>query len=134
MNQQQIDQVEKLRESGMSYGKIAVRLGLSVNTVKAHCIRHGISNDPSKAKEKEAVGRCPQCGARLVQTRGHRQKRFCSKKCRTAWWQAHPEQINRTVLSTVVCEHCGKSFVKYGNRPRKYCSRACYIAHVLRRT
>lgn len=132
MNQKQIEQVEELRSSGMSYGKIAARLGISVNTIKAHCRRHDISNDPTTPKK--IIGHCPQCGARLIQTRGHRQKRFCSKKCRTAWWQAHPEQINRTVLSTVVCEHCGKSFVKYGNRPRKYCSRACYIEHVLRRT
>lgn len=134
MNQQQIKQVEKLRESGMSYGKIAAQLGLSVNTVKAHCHRHRISNDPEKAMEQETIGLCPQCGAHLVQTRGHRQKRFCSKKCRTAWWQTHPEQIKRSAWATAICEHCGKSFVKYGNRPRKYCSRACYIEHVLRRT
>lgn len=131
MNQEQIEQVEKLRESGMSYGKIAARLGLSVNTVKAHCLRHRIRSGPEKAKEQKAIGLCPQCGARLVQTRGHRQKRFCSKKCRSAWWNAHPEQINRTAFSTVVCQHCGKEFVKYGNRPRKYCSQACYIEHAL---
>ena len=28
----------------------------------------------------------------------------------------------------LTCEYCGKEFESYGNKNRKYCSRACYVA------
>ena len=45
------------------------------------------------------AGFCPQCGALLTQTTGRKRVKFCSDNCRTAWWNAHPEKVNRTAES-----------------------------------
>ena len=65
----------------------------------------------------------------LKQTPRHRQKRFCSSKCRMAWWKAHPEVMKRKKLTSMECQYCGSTFLQYGSRPRKFCSRGCYLAH-----
>jgi ribosomal protein L34E len=69
---------------------------------------------------------CNQCGAPLKQIAGKKQKRFCSNKCRMAWWNSHPEKINRIAVRAFTCQTCGQDFESYGKRERKYCSRACY--------
>ncbi len=51
-----------------------------------------------------------------------------SDKCRTVWWNSHPEAVNRKAVYSFTCAHCGKPFTAYGNAGRKYCSHACYIA------
>ena len=130
VTQQQKEQISKLRASGASFGKIASALGVSINTVKSYCQRNPISAEAAPApKTPSNTDRCPQCNAMLEQSPGHRQKRFCSPKCRMAWWSAHPEQMVRKNLSRVECLHCGKVFLQYGNRPRKFCSQICYFAH-----
>ena len=130
MTKQQKEQISKLRASGASFGKIASVLGVSVNTVKSYCKRNPISAKAASApKATSHTDHCPQCGAVLKQSPGHRQKRFCSPKCRMAWWSAHPEQMVRKNLSQVQCHHCGTVFLQYGNRQRKFCSRGCCLAH-----
>ena len=130
VTQQQKEQILKLRTSGASFGKIASALGVSINTVKSYCKRNPISAEAAPApKTPSNTDRCPQCNAVLEQSPGHRQKRFCSPMCRMAWWSAHPEQMVRKNLSRVVCLHCGTAFLQYGNRPRKFCSQGCYLAH-----
>ena len=130
VTQQQKEQISKLRASGASFGKIASVLGVSVNTVKSYCKRNPISAEAASApKATSHTDHCPQCGAVLEQSPGHRQKRFCSPKCRMVWWSAHPEQMVRKNLSQVECLHCGTVFLQYGSRPRKFCSRGCYLAH-----
>ena len=56
------------------------------------------------------------------------QPRFCSKKCRSTWLEAHPK----------TCAHCGKPYVcstmsqynSNGNdKGRKYCSAQCCRLH-----
>ena len=42
MNDMQRQQIKELRETGHSYGRIAQRLGLSENTIKTYCKRHGL--------------------------------------------------------------------------------------------
>ena len=42
MNDTQRQQIEKLRAEGLSYGKISETLGLSINTIKTYCRRHGL--------------------------------------------------------------------------------------------
>ena len=116
--------------TGASFGKIASALGVSVNTVKSYCKRNPMSAEvASVPRVPSHSGRCPQCGALLKQSPGHRQKRFCSPKCRMAWWSEHPEQMVRKNMSPVECLHCETVFLQYGNRPRKFCSRGCYLAH-----
>jgi len=77
---------------------------------------------------ERALYLCPQCGALLTQTPGRKRVKFCSDNCRTAWWNAHPEKVNRKAVYHFTCAHCGKPFTAYGNTQRKYCSHACYIA------
>lgn len=130
VTQQQKENITALRAVGTSYGKIASELGISVNTIKSYCKRNLIDNKAAHAPaQSEPADRCPQCNAILEQSPGHRQKRFCSSKCRLAWWKAHPEHMSHRKLVSVACQHCGDVFQQYGGRTRKYCSRNCYLAH-----
>lgn len=104
------------RSQGLGYKRIAVLTGYSINTVKSVCRRN------QDALEK----RCLQCGAVLVQTPHRKEKKFCSDKCRMAWWNSHPELVNRKAVYHLTCAQCGQPFNSYGNGHRKYCSRACY--------
>jgi endogenous inhibitor of DNA gyrase (YacG/DUF329 family) len=117
MTAAQRQQVEYLRAKGGSYAFIAGELGLSVNTVKS-CCRRAAGH----------TGSCGHCGAALTPTPGRKARRFCSQRCRAAWWAAHPECLNRKAVYTFACAACGASFTAYGNRGRKYCSHACYTA------
>ena len=103
------EQIAFLRSKGESYKKIADTLNISINTVKSHCRRY-ISNDDNK---------CDSCGIKLINIPGKREKRFCSDKCRMAWWNK-----NRKGNNEFICLICGKRFKAYASR--KYCSKACY--------
>jgi len=121
MNHQQKETVHRMREEGQSYTKIADLLGISENTVKSYCRRNSLGG---VALVDGTF--CHQCGAPIKQTSGHRQKQYCSDKCRMAWWNAHPEAVNRKPVRLFTCNTCGLSFEGRGNRERKYCSNACY--------
>ena len=110
--------VLKLLSGGAGYKKIATQLGLPVNTVKSFCRRQNGGTEQV----------CANCGAALVQTPHHKAKRFCSDRCRMAWWNAHQDQVNRKAVYVLTCKYCGKEFESYGNRKRVYCSRGCYDA------
>lgn len=130
VTQQQKEQILRLRGAGVSFGKIASALGVSVNTVKSYCRRNPASAETMPVSQAVIhADRCPQCSTLLEQSPGHRQKRFCSPRCRMAWWKAHSEQMDRKKLHPVECQHCGGIFMQYGSRPRKFCSRGCYLAH-----
>ena len=130
VTQQQKEQISKLRATGASYGMIASVLSMSVNTVKSYCQRNPVVIEETPATVSfPHLSQCPQCGTSLEQTPGHRQKRFCSPKCRMAWWASHPEQMKRRKLTNAECRHCGTVFIHYGSRPRKFCSRVCYLAY-----
>ena len=80
--------IEELRSENYSYSIIAQKLGLSVNTVKSYCLWHSVitSNVPRKNKaEKAALRVCEQCG-KIIESQSQASKRFCSAKCRTAFW------------------------------------------------
>lgn len=112
------------RLEGLGYGTIAARLGLSENTVKSFCRRNHLTGVASK----EPVCVCRHCGKPLARLPKRKERKFCSETCRRAWWKAHPELVNRKAFYLITCAHCGKEFKSYGNRTRKYCSHACYIA------
>lgn len=44
-----------------------------------------------------------------------------------AWWNAHPERVQRKAYYTLTCRQCGKQFESYGNANRVFCSRDCYL-------
>ena len=92
MDNLQKKQIILLRRSGESYSKIADALGISINTVKSFCHRNNLAG--GQVFQAHAMF-CPQCGAKLQQITGRKKKNFCSDKCRMAWWNSHPEKMNR---------------------------------------
>lgn len=118
MTKQEIETLNLMRSHDKSAADIAIALGLSVNTVRSYIRRH-------PPKDAVQVG-CRRCGKPVVQHKGRKAKYFCSDRCRNAWWNAHPEKVQRKAYYRLTCQFCGKEFVSYGNKNRKYCSRLCY--------
>ena len=128
MNDTQRQKVKELREDGYGYGKIAQMLGLSVNTIKTYCRRHGLGGVANaEALPVDVPHYCLGCGTPVHQVRGRKEKKFCSDRCRNKWWNANLDKVNRKAQYTFVCSYCKKSFSAYGNKNRKYCSHECYI-------
>ena len=129
MTNSQKERISHMRLNGESYAGIAYALGLSRNTVKSFCLR----NIRAKPHEEKACpvnnGVCVQCGKVFVLYSGHRQRRFCSDRCRMTWWNAHLELLRSTAKVEYTCACCGKPFMGYERQRRKYCSHGCYIAH-----
>ena len=121
MTNEERTQIAALQRQGYGYKKIATITGLPQNTVKSYCSRHPVQ----KNDFAESDGLCRNCKKPLEQTPHKRQKKFCSNVCRMAWWNNHPELVQRKAYYTVTCAHCGKQFESYGNAHRRFCSRAC---------
>jgi endogenous inhibitor of DNA gyrase (YacG/DUF329 family) len=123
----QKERIVLLRGKGESYAKIAAMLELSVNTVKSYCRRNNLGVEYIAEEQSAATeGVCENCGCPLKRLPRAKQKRFCSDKCRMAWWKAHPEAVNRKAVYHFKCAACDTPFESYGNANRKYCSRACF--------
>lgn len=122
MTDEQKQQITTMRRDGAGYGKIAVILGISINTVKSFCRRHNLVT-------KKTTSVCEQCGKPIEQNPGRKRKRFCCDACRNKWWNAHPELVKRKAVYTFTCLNCGKKFSVYGNSHRKFCSYACYVEY-----
>jgi endogenous inhibitor of DNA gyrase (YacG/DUF329 family) len=127
MTEAQKQQIRLRRAKGDSYAAIARALGISENTVKSYCRRNNIvvAINPEQTIVTDV---CANCGRPLNHTQGAKHRRFCSDKCRMAWWKAHPEAVNRKALYRFICPTCGTEFEAYGNAGRKYCSRSCFGA------
>lgn len=130
MNTEQKEQIRNLRSSGYGYATVAEALGLTKNQVSAYCRRNHLSGNLSESHPDESpnVNRCHCCRKPLKQLPGRKKVKFCSDSCRLKWWNVHSDQINRKAIYSFTCAHCGKTFTANGNRHRKYCSHACYIA------
>lgn len=127
MTDKQKKQAINFRKVGWSYGEIAKNLALSVNTVKSFFQRQTTPDaTPELQKSKAAV--CPQCSKPLPSHVQTKPRRFCSDACRMAWWKGHRQEVHRKVYYTFTCAHCGMAFISFGNKHRKFCSHACYIA------
>lgn len=131
MTDTQKDRIRQMKADGFGYIKIARDLGLSENTVKSFCRREGLNGkalDGMSPVPGIDIGICPCCGTKVVQNPGRKTKKFCSDKCRNAWWNNHLDQVERKAHYEFVCAYCKKPFTAYGNAGRKYCSHACYVA------
>lgn len=129
MTDLQKEHISALRLQGYGYTTIANAVGISKDSVKAYCRRHGLAGkvaDNSRIKLNTEV--CLHCGTPLTQTAGQKKRKFCSDVCRVSWWNSHPEKVNRKAMYDFTCSHCGKPFTAYGNAGRKYCSHTCYVA------
>lgn len=128
MNHIQRERIIQLREAGLSYAGIGQTLALSENTVKSYCQRNNLGGSlkVSLSDDEVSQAHCINCGTLLNQMAGHRAKKFCSDRCRMAWWNKHPAPLNRKNTRVFACQTCGRSFAANEKRERKYCSRACF--------
>lgn len=122
MNITQKNKIQDLRSKGETYATIALEIGVSENTVKSYCRRNNIGTI------EENIYTCPECRQPLTHLPHKRKKRFCSDKCRMAWWVKHNDRLNKKAVYKFTCQACGKECTAYGNSKRKYCTRACYGA------
>lgn len=127
MTNVQKQQIIDLRKQGCGYIKIGQMLEISDNTVRSFCRRNDLYGSATKTQI------CKQCGKPIKRVSGSKPKKFCSDACRIIWWNNHLDCVNRKAVYQFTCDHCGKSFSAYGNKDRKYCSHACYIADRYRR-
>ena len=128
MTDKEKNQIAVYREQGLSYTKISKKMDLSINSIKTYCKRHGLGGIRAFAVSGEnKVCACENCGKPVNQNPGRKKKRFCCDKCRNAWWNSHMDLVKKKANYECTCEKCGKSFISYGNKDRKYCSHECYI-------
>ncbi len=128
MNDTEKKAIIDLRNQGLGYMKISQALGVPMSTVKSFCRRHGVSKD-AKADELLEKHCCLQCGKPVKQNKGRKEKRFCSDKCRMAWWNSHRALVKHKKVHDQVCPLCHKIFKVYGKRERKFCSHECYVKY-----
>ena len=98
-------QALKLRDEGKSYSEISSLL--SIPRPKVVSIIQRSENC------------CKECGKPIIQTKGHRQKKFCSTLCRVRYHRSMSQ------LHKKKCLCCSKEFY-YVNSNRKFCSAKCY--------
>lgn len=106
--------IEKCRQEGMGAKRIASEVGVSLNTIKSYLRRHPMG----------VV--CRHCGKGITQPVKAREKKFCSDKCRLAWWHEHQRELNRSTTEKL-CAFCGMSFTTH-KKDQRFCSRTCYSA------
>ena len=131
MTENQKVKIIKLRAAGQGYGTIAQELGISVNTVKSFCRRKSINEETAPKSPLILSGKvtyCENCGQEILQVAKQKPRKFCSDKCRNAYWNGHLDLVQRRAYYTLRCRHCGKVFQVYGDKGRKFCSRECYRA------
>ncbi|MFZ9922668.1 MAG: HNH endonuclease [Candidatus Nanopelagicaceae bacterium] len=73
-----------------------------------------------KAKGVIQNRKCVQC---LNNFQAHYGTKFCSKKCKSNFWNP----INRTKKTISICTICGGQAIGSHNRVRKYCSFECQL-------
>lgn len=132
MTSYQKEYIYRMRNEGKGYKGIAALLGLSENTVKSFCKRNNLGGLTEQKSEYEVENKmdtpfCKNCGKPLDIRQGVKPRKFCSDKCRLAWWNAHTDQVIRKAIYHIQCTGCGNPFDSYGNKNRKYCTHACYI-------
>ena len=123
MTNEQHLKIMALRQQGYGYIRISQQLNISDNTVRSFCRRS------EREKSVKAASNCKQCGKQIKALTGRKPRTFCSDACRSFWWNHHLESVNRKAFYDFNCVCCGRPFSAYGNKNRRYCSHACYIAH-----
>jgi predicted nucleic acid-binding Zn ribbon protein len=130
----QEQQIRLMREQGIGYKRIGARIGLSRDIVRNYCRSRelgGYGKALSRNLEEQVMlgKKCLCCGKDIEQPDTGRPRKFCSEKCRRVWWKIHPERMQKreSAMYPVTCARCGKEFLSYGNKGRKYCGHECYI-------
>lgn len=115
-NPKQKQMIYAMREDGMSFVEIASYLNIPTNTAKS------IYQRERKHHNNTSADLCKNCGALLVQHDKGKPRIFCSDTCRFEWWNKN--RANKPYRN--ICVSCGKEFISFGNKHKKYCSRECY--------
>ena len=123
MTTQEIERIKELQNKGYGYRKIATETGISINTVKSYFKRHTAKNS---VVETVVAKTCLHCGKPLTFYFATKEKRFCSDKCRMAWWNAHRSDVQHKTFHKKICPSCGIEFAVYGKKDQTFCSRACF--------
>ena len=127
--------IKNMRIKGAGYKAIAGAVGISRDSVRSFCRRNGLDGT-SELIEKNVDAKillgeiCLYCAEKITQPETGRKKKFCSEECRRAWWSKNTDKRNPTskAVYKIFCLGCGKEFISYGNKNRKYCSHGCYIS------
>lgn len=134
MTDEQKQQIRKQRLEGMGYKAIASSIGISRDSVKSFCKRHGLQGNfcVVALNVEEKLGKnliCHCCQKPITQKTKGKPRKFCSDSCRRKWWKEHQDKRLQkdTAFYSFSCSWCNKSFKAYGNSNRKYCSHSCYI-------
>ncbi len=98
MTDEQKNAIRAMRLKGYGYKAIGKALDLNENRVQLYCKSHGLAGSAELIKLNypiwcEQNGRCPICGAKVMQPRTGRKKRFCSGRCRTKYCREKKEEI-----------------------------------------
>lgn len=130
MTNEQRTKITRLRHQGYGYTAIANAVGLSKDSVKAYCRKHGLGGKVASTHTLSEVPPdvCLCCGKQIIQRPKVKKRKFCSSDCRINWYKANPDCLHLKAVYEYVCPTCGKHFSAYGNSHRKYCSHTCYIA------
>ena len=90
----QKQKIKLLRSSGKSYKDIAAETDLKESTVKTYCNRSGLTDKDISLMRSKQKNKCLYCGAEIHQIPKQKPKKFCSDKCRFAWWNNNRELKN----------------------------------------
>lgn len=119
------EKIKILRIRGYGFKAISKMLKCSRDAAKSYCARNNITPQTENIIPIEN-DLCLQCFEPLVHIPKHKQKRFCSDKCRRIWWYQHKKLKYGKECE---CKQCGNIFYKYPSENRKFCSRTCYFAY-----
>ena len=96
----QLENIQRLRKDNYTYASIGKVLGMSVNTVKSICRKYGFAPDDVPQKDinhivsLEAIPRCKFCGRAMDNPWNRRNKKFCTDQCRYNWWNRKKRVLN----------------------------------------
>lgn len=108
-----------LRSKGKGYKAISIELNLPIGTIKSYCTRNNVGSS-----------KCRCCGESIIQAPGRKQKKFCSERCKTKWWNRNRKIIKHRFIKPKICEHCGSSFLPIKRPTQRFCCRECYLIHI----
>lgn len=127
----QEEKIHKLKLQGLGCKAIAREMDMTVNAIKSYCKRHRISGSAEVVKVdiEEKSSLCLYCKNPILPNKRGRTKKFCSDACRYTWWNENQDKRSKssTAIYHYSCQHCGRSFISYGDKQRKYCSLNCYF-------
>ena len=128
------EQIYKLRAEGIGYKAISSLLGLNRDAVRSFCKRNRLNGEAKLVslnieEQKKRHHICEYCNKPLKQKKTGRVRKFCSDECRRKWWNKNQDKRNKSeeAIYKYICVKCGKEFICYGDKKRKYCSHNCYI-------